>query len=212
MKKFVTMTLALLLTGCATHANITAPVVSKVYDKAYDNKSLSYSILYSQPKPGIFTGGEQLPLTPLEKAELSIASSATLSKLSDYIFQQLPSNVQRALDNNGDFKLVVEITAHHKKGPSYADYEAGKSFAKGMVTLGFGSDEYDIIADFDATYKLYVGDEIKFEKSYKVNDSVDHERGKFESFNAVNDVAGQLLEKHLIITLNNFFTEATASL
>ena len=105
--------------------------------------------------------------------------------------------------------MRVELVSHHKQGPAYADYEAGKSFGKGLLTLGFASAEYDIIADFEATYALYYQDKAVFSKKYSVKDQVDHERGDFESFNSLNDYVGQMLEKHLILTLNNFFLQAS---
>ena len=125
--------------GCAKHADITMPSVSQVSHTGFENKSMSFEILYSQPKPGIISGGEQMPLVPLNQAELSVASAATLKKLPDYIFQQLPATVKRADVANSDFKIVVSLTAHDKKGPAYADYEAGKSFGKSLLTFGFGS-------------------------------------------------------------------------
>jgi len=176
-----------IINGCATHAEINMPSVSEVYHNKYENKTLSYEVFYSQPKPGIFTGGQQLPLVPIENAEFSIASAKTLKKLPDYIFEQLPSSVKRIETNDGDFKLKVELVAHHKKGPAYADYEAAKSFGKSFVTLGFGSSEYDLVADFDTTYALYRKDELIHKKIYKINETVDHERGKFESYNSLND-------------------------
>lgn len=212
MKKLVLLCLIVVMSGCATHANIQMPAVTQVYNQSFDGKSMSYEIMYSQPKPGIFSGGEQMPMSPLEKAELSIASAATLKKLPDYIFKQLPSTVKRAENGQGDFKLVIELTARDKKGPAFADYEFGKSFFKNLLTLGFASSEYDIIADFDVNYRLYSGEQEVFSKLYKVNESVDHERGDFESFNSLNDFTGQLLEKHLILTLNDFFKQAAAKI
>lgn len=208
MKKIILLLGTLVLAGCATHADIKMPVVTQVHNSAYENKSMSYDILYSQPKPGIFSGGEQLPLKPLNEAELSVASVATLQKLPDYIFKQLPSTVKRIDSGNADYKLKVELVAHDKHGPTYADYEAAKSFGKNLITMGLASAEYNIVADFDAKYVLYKQGEEFFSKEYKVKDQIDHERGDLESFNTLNDYAGQMLEKHLILTLNNFFSEA----
>lgn len=207
LKKVTILAMLAILGGCATHAEIKAPVVTQIHSDVYEGKTLSLNILYSQPKPGVFSGGEQLPLVPIENAELSVASSATLRKLPTYILDQLPASVKQ-VSGQGDFNLVVAITAHDKKGPAYADYELGKSFGKSLITLGFGSDEYNIIADFDAKYTLYHAGKQVFTKDYKVEDSVDHERGKLEGISSTNDFASQLLEKHLIITLNNFFKEA----
>jgi len=95
MKKIVLLLMIAVLGGCATHAEIKMPTVTKVHDAVYENKTLNYEILYSQPKPGVFTGGKQLPLAPLEKAELSVASASTLKELPKFIFNQLPVSVKR---------------------------------------------------------------------------------------------------------------------
>jgi len=212
MKKLLVALMALTMAGCATHANIEMPAVSQVYDTAYEDKSISHEVFYSQPKPGVFTGGEQLPMAPLAEAELSVASASVLRDLPNYIYEQLPASVKRASPEQADYNLVVELTAHHKKGPAYADYEMGKSFGKDLLTLGFGSSEYDIIADFDVAYKLVGDSETIFEKSYTVKESVDHEKGDFEGYNSLNEYTGQMLEKHLILTLNDFFQEAAPHL
>ncbi|NWO04626.1 MAG: hypothetical protein HLX50_02645 [Alteromonadaceae bacterium] len=212
MKKLMVALMALAMAGCATHANIEMPAVSQVYDTAYEDKSISHEVFYSQPKPGIFTGGEQLPMTPLEEAELSVASASVLRDLPNYIYEQLPASVKRANPGEGDYNLMVELTARDKKGPAYADYEAGKSIGKNLLTLGFGPSEYDIIADFDVAYQLMKGSETVFEKSYTVEESVDHEKGDLESYNSLNEFTGQMLEKHLILTLNDFFQEAASNL
>lgn len=207
MKKVILLLMVSVLAGCATHADIKMPVVTKVHDVAYENKSLNYEILYSQPKPGIFTGGEQLPLAPLEKAELSIASASTLKELPKLIFEQLPVSVKH-LANNPDLILKIEITAYNKRGPAYPDYEFLKSFGKDLLTLGLASSEYNIIADFDAKYILQQKDEVIFTKSFKVRDSVDHEKGDFDAYNTLNEFTSQILEKHLILTLHEFFKDA----
>ena len=212
MKNLLLLALVVILGGCATHAKIEMPAVTQVHHKSFEDKTMSYEIMYSQPKPGVFSGGQEMPLVPLEEAELSVASAATLKNLPEYIFRQVPASVKRAEKGEGDLKLIVELKAYDKKGPAYADFEFGKSLAKSLVTLGFASSEYDIVADFDAKYVLLSGNEEVFSKSYKVDESVDHERGDFESYNSLNDYVGQLLEKHLILTLNDFFKESAKEL
>lgn len=212
MKNLILLLLVLTIAGCASHAQINMPAVTKVFNKGFENKSLFSEILYSQPEPGVFSGGNQMPLAPLKDAKLSVASAATLQNLPDYIYKQLPSSTRRAIDLPSDFKLRVELIAHDKKGPAYADYEFLKSFGKNLFTLGFASSEYDIIADFDVKYVLFRGEQKVFSKEYKVAESVDHERGDFESHNSVNDYSAQLLEKHLILTLNDFFQQASAKI
>lgn len=212
MKKLFTILAVITLSGCATHANITMPTVTQVTDKAYENKTISYEVMYSQPKPGVFSEGNQLPLKPLKAAELSVASATTLKKLPNYILQQLPVSTETAAKGQGDLNLKIELYAHDKKGPAYAEYEMAKSLGKSLLTLGLGSSEYEIIADFDATYTLMQGHKEVFSKKYKVKDHADHERNQFEGFNGLNEYAGQMLEKHLVLTLNDFFKQAANKL
>lgn len=210
MKKLIALSATVAITGCATHAQITVPPVAKVYSQTFENKTFGHEILYSQPKPGVFSGGEQLPLIPLEKAELSVASAATLRRLSQYIYEQLPATAKRAASPaDADYVLHIELTAHDKKGPAFADYQAGKTAALKFVSLGMASNNYAIVADFDAKYTLLQKGQVVTEKSYKVKDSVDHQRGNFEGFNSLNDYTDQMLQKHLITTLNDFFKAAT---
>lgn len=210
MKKLIALSATVAITGCATHAQITVPPVAKVYSQTFENKTFGHEILYSQPKPGVFSGGEQLPLIPLEKAELSVASAATLRRLPQYIYEQLPATAKRAASPaDADYVLHIELTAHDKKGPAFADYQAGKTAALKFVSLGMASNNYAIVADFDAKYTLLQKGQVVTEKSYKVKDSVDHQRGNFEGFNSLNDYTDQILQKHLITTLNDFFKAAT---
>lgn len=212
MKKLLILAFAIFLTGCATHAKITAPVVSRVQDPAYDNKVMRYDILYTQPKPGFITGGEMMPLRPLDDAELSVASAKSLAKLPDYIFAQLPANMKRSTTENGDFQFRVVLVAHHKKGPTYADYLLGSTMVHHALTLGLGSDKYHLIADFDVTYSLSTDGHPVFQKTYNVRESLDHENGPFESLNSPDEYANQLFEKYMLLSLNDFFKEATAKL
>jgi hypothetical protein len=212
MKKSSLALCLILVTGCATHADIQTPVVTQLQSDNFSNKIVSYNILYSQPQPGIFSSGSQTALKPLEESELSIASAVTLKNLPEYIYKQLPASVKKGTPNTSDFNLEVDLIAHDKRGPAYADYEAMKSFGKGMLTFGLGSSEYNIIADFDITYKLTSHKKEIYTKSYKIKDSIDHQRGQLESFNSLNDFSGQLLEKHLMLTLNSFFKDADLKL
>lgn len=201
------MLMMVILSGCASHAEIKMATVTKVHDPVYENKTLNYEVLYSQPKPGVFSGGEQLALVPLEEAELSVASASTLKELPKLIFSQLPVSVKH-LAENPDFILKLEIIAHDKKGPAYAEHEFAKSLGKGLLTLGLGSQEYNIVADFDVKYYLIQNGKEIFAKEFKVKDEVDHEKGSFDSLNTLKEFTSQMLEKHLILTLHDFFTEA----
>lgn len=200
------------LTGCATHAQISMPAVQQVNHQGFENKTFSNEVFYSQPKPGVFSGGEQLALKPLSEQELSVASANTLQKFSTYISQQLPKSSKVIDGNNSDYQLIVKMFAKHKKGPAYADYEVAKSLGKSLLTFGLGSSEYDIVADFDVIYELKHKGGLVLSKKYTVKDSAEHERAKYEGYAHLNEYAGQMLEKHIILTLNNFFTEASRKL
>ena len=167
-------------------------------------------MFYSQLEPGLFNGNTQQDLKPIEEAELSVASAATLQNLTQIIERQLPASATIVDSANNDMKLMVELVAFSKAGPTYADFEFAKNFGKSMLTLGMGSSEYNILADFNVTYRLSDESGKIIEKSYRIEDVVDHERGKFESMQSVHDYAAQLLEKHLIISLNDFFLQASA--
>ncbi|BBP44568.1 hypothetical protein [Thiosulfativibrio zosterae] len=197
------------LSGCATHANIEMKALTKVSNKGFENKSFSYEIFYSQPRPGVFSDGEQLALKPLKDQELSVAAANTLSKIGVYMEEQLPVS-SKVVPANGDYNLKISIIAHDKHGPSYADYDALASFGKGLITFGLGSSEYTIKADFDITYALINtrNNELVFEKSFNVKDSVDHERSKLESISSTQDYAGKLFEKHITSTMNEFMTDS----
>lgn len=210
MKKIILGAFALILTGCATHAEITMPSVKRVDAEVFAGKKLDYDIFYSQLEPGFFNGSEQQDLKPLEEAQLSIASAATLQNLTQIIERQLPASATIVENSDSDLSLVVELVAFSKAGPTYADHEFAKNLGKSMLTLGMGSSEYNIVADFNVTYRLTDEAGKTTEKSYRVEEIVDHERGKFESMQSVHDFAAQLLEKHLMLTLNDFFVEASA--
>lgn len=206
MKKYFALLLIMILNGCATHADITVPALQQVPSDVWRDKSFSYQILYSQPRPGLASGNEMQPLGPFEHAELSAASAATLKKLPEYIAAQIPSS-RVSRDGAADYRLVVEIRAHHKRGPAYSDYEVGKSMAKNLLSLGFAASEYTIVADFEATYRLQTASgETVTSKRYDVKDAIKHQRSDFESLNSLNDYASQMLEKHLVVTLNDFFS------
>lgn len=210
-KAIITLSLftsLLALGGCATHAVVEQAVIQKINSENFQNKSFQYDILYSQPKPGVFSGGEQLPLMPIEQAELSVASARVLGRLNEILKSNLPDSVN-IVTEKGDFELKVAITARDKKGPSFADYDMAASMGKAVLTLGLGSSEYTIIADFDVTYSLYSADGSEiYKNSYKVYETLDHEKSKLEGYDIGNSLAEQLLDKHIKVTLQDFLRNA----
>lgn len=209
---FGLLILVLTTTGCATHAKIDIPATSKVNTANWQGKSFSLDIYYSQPEPGIFTAGDQQELKPLKDAKLSVGAVQVLTNLPQTIMNQLPMNSIYTESSDTDYTLCVELVAHNKRGPTYADYELGKSLAKGLLTLGMGSDEYNIVADFDVKYTLTDRSGQSYEKAVAVKDIIDHERGSFELKDNTYDYAAELLKKHIMFTSSAFLNEAKTAL
>lgn len=202
--------LAALLTGCATHANIEMPLVNQSGLESFSGKSINYQLYYSQPEPGLFTGGEKQAMKPVEEVNLSVASARVLQKIPRYIESQLPaSSRQVGKSERSDYTLLIEMDAKNKRGPAYSNHQFGKSLGKGMLTMGLGPSHYKIIADFNVNYKLKSNGRTLYQKSYQVNDAVNHQKSDFESYSSLDDYSGQLLEKHMVLTLNSFLKDAS---
>lgn len=196
------------ITGCATHATIDQPSLPKVSKTSWNSKTLNYKILFSQPEPGLIGGGEQQPMTPLKDAKLSLGSEMAMKGLPAHLEQQMPLGIKLVNEDSSDYGLEIRITAHDKKGPAYGDYQFLSSFAKNIFILGLGPKDYLLIADFDAEYALSSKGGDRFSKTFTIKDSVDHQRGPFESLFSPNEYAAQLLRKHMAITLNDFLKQA----
>lgn len=202
------ITASLTLGGCATHAVVEQVVVQKLNSQKFQNKSFEYDVLYSQPKPGVFSGGEQLPLAPIEEAELSVASAKVLGRLNEILKSNLPDSV-KIVDDQGDYELQVAITAKDKKGPAYADYDMAASMGKAVLTLGLGSSEYTIVANFDVEYALKNAKGVEiYKNTYSVNEELDHEKSKLEGNDIGHSLAEQLLNKHINLTIQDFLRTA----
>jgi len=199
---------SLTIGGCATHAVVEQVVVQKINSQNFQNKSFEYDVLYSQPKPGVFSGGEQLPLMPIENAELSVASAKVLSRLNEILKSNLPDSV-KIVDEKGDYELQLAITAKDKKGPAYADYDMAASLGKSLLTLGLGSSEYTIVANFDVEYSLKDSKGVEIYKNkYSVDEELDHEKSKLEGHDIGHSLAEQLLNKHINLTIQDFLRMA----
>jgi hypothetical protein len=207
-KALAAVLLAASISGCATHATIQQPALAKVSKTEWNSKTLNYKILFSQPEPGLIGGGEQQPMTPLKDAKLSLGSEMALKDLPTHLEQQMPAGVKLVNDDSGDYGLEIRITAHSKRGPAYGDYQFLSSFAKNLLILGLGPKDYLLIADFDAEYALSSKGGDRFSKTFTVKDSVEHQRGPFESLFSPNEYAAQLLRKHMSVTLNDFLKQA----
>ena len=207
MKVFSILVISLILTGCGTHAKIDVPVTSKVDNSAWFGKKFHYSVRYSQPTPGVFSGGEEQPLVPLKQAKISQGAAMAFNRLADAIYNQYPLGVKRGGQDQYDYLLEIDLIAREKSGPAYPDYQMAESFGANVLTLGLAPANYDIIADFDVTYRLVdMNKEVLYEKEYKVHDSVEHQRKDFDSLNSLYGFSAQLFEKHIALTLSNFLS------
>ena len=209
-KTLVALTFAAVLTGCATHANIEMPLVSNSGMEAYAGKSISYEVLYTQPTPGSFgAGGKQQDMKSVDQVQLSVASARVLHKMPSYITGQLPASAKQVENGEpSDLSLVIAMEARNKLGPAYADHQFAKTFGKNMLTFGLGPADYKIIADFDVEYSLLQDGQLLHKKAFQVKDSINHQRGDFEAYNSLDEYSGQMLEKHMVLTLNDFLKEA----
>lgn len=215
VKMIVVLIFMSVAAGCATHAKIDIPVPEQVHKSEWQNKNFSVEFLYSQPEPGvanIFGKGKQQELKPLSESKLTISSAQVLRSFPSFLTSQLPANTKLSTPERADYKVLVEMWAHNSAGPTYPNYEAAKNFAKGMLTMGLGADEYDIIADFIVRYTLTSNGGKTFQKEFTVKESVDHERGSMEFKNNTFDYAAEMLKKHVLITSSAFLNEAATQL
>lgn len=194
--------------------SVNMPSVQVIHNEEWENKKFDYDILYSQPKSQISGSEEQPPLMPFdEKLSIvdarSVATFLAIRKFPDYLLQQLPVGAKLGSDNDFDYKIIVEMEAHNKKGPVYASHEKVESAVTSLLTLGMTPNERELIADFKVTYRLLNsnGTEL-FDKSFNINNRVDHiaYEGLYGT-QRIYDNESKLLEKYLVITLNEFITE-----
>lgn len=207
-KAFAAALLAVTVTGCATHATIEKPALSPVAKTTWNSKTLNYKVLYSQPEPGLFSDGEQQPMTPLKDANLSLGSRMVLKDLPTNLEEQMPAGVKLVSDDNSDYGLEIRITARNKKGPVYPEHQFLLSLVKNMFMFGLGPQEFVLVADFDAEYALSNKNGERFGKSFTVTDRMDHQKGAFEGAFSPYEFSALLMRKHMAVTLNDFLKQA----
>ena len=201
--------ISFLLGGCAQHARIDAFNKPKIQHESWQGQCFIVELLYAQPKPGILSGGQALPLRPFNEAEKSSEAVTVLKTLPDIIKQQLPVGV--TWGNHCVYQLHVAVKAFDKRGPSYAVFSSIKNYAKSLVTLGFDFDkDYEITANFTVEYRLQKQNDGTpiFSQRFEVNRKLSHEHGNFEFSEAPLDYARQLFQQQIARTLNEFFRRA----
>ena len=207
MRTLTTLLIYVLLTGCASHATFEQPDAYTSFNEEFKGETFHYSVLYSQPEPGFFSGGEQQDLNPLSKSRLSVVSERSLSDVEGLIERHLPAGIAISdKQESTDYQLEVAITAHSKHGPTAWDFEFLKSLGVGLVSFGLGPDYWDIVANFDVNYNLEnSGGTTLLKKEYKVRERVDHQAGPFDTTEPLKRSSESMFEQQLAITLNDFF-------
>lgn len=211
MKKTLVVLAVASLAGCATRAKIDVPDTAQWKSPTLAGKTFAFDIYYSQPTPGVFSGGDAQPLLPLNQVQTSVASADIVKQLPNYLAKKLPANAKAADGTTSDYVLRVELVAPHKRGPAYSDYQAGQSMAMNLITLGLAPSYYNLVAEFDAKYVLTSQGQSIYEKSYKVKDLVADQRGDFDGFSILNQHTAELFQKHLFTTLDDFYSGAFAN-
>lgn len=145
---------ALALAGCATHAVIKDEPVTRVEDPAWAGKTVLITPRYSQPATGFLSGNDPLPAAKLEDAEKGSDVPAQLDAFRQALADTLPAGTQVVTSGAHDYELVAELTAYDAEGPAYADYRVGPTIIKRIITVGLGSAEHFITADYTLKLKL----------------------------------------------------------
>ncbi len=210
MKQSLIAIMLLVLTGCANHATFKEPGTYTTVNDKFTGQTMKYSIAYSQPEPGIFTGGEQQPLKPVSDTNLSVVSTRSLQNINEIVERHLPAGVTTlANENAADFQFDVEITAYEKQGPTFWDFEFLKSLGVGLVTLGLGPDYWDVIADFDVKYALKDSkNNLLIAREYSIEEKADHQASPFDTNEPLLRSSQKMFEQQLALTLNDFFEAA----
>ncbi|PTB99141.1 hypothetical protein C9993_04475 [Marinobacter sp. Z-F4-2] len=209
MKYISLLFAAALLTGCANHATFKTPSPYTSIDDEFTGQTVKYTLKYSQPEPGIFTGGQQQVPTDLSKSNLSIVSAHTLANAEEIVERHLPAGLTPVTGESGaDYLFDVQMTAHSKHGPTAWDFQFAKSLGIGLLTLGLGPDYWQIIADYKVTYSLtdsQTGHTITEE--YAVTEVAEHQAGPFESNAPLKRASRDMFERNFALTLNEFFEQ-----
>lgn len=201
------------LSGCVTKAVITQPDTPKVQSPKFQGKAFHAEVFYSQPRPSdskVGQPGEMQPLAPVNSVEKTRSAHASLTRLGRAINAQLPASIAAGNATKHDLKLVMELTAKSVRGPVYTHEQRAANFAKAVLTLSAGADDYVLVADFGLGLKLVdaTGKEVAA-KSYTVYEAVPSQRDPFsDGFGGNDPTAGDLFEKHIRKSIHDFFSEA----
>lgn len=205
------LTAAVTLSGCASHAKIERKSLNSISIPAMYEKTINNEVFYSQPTPGMFSGGEMQDVQPLDEVQLSVASAEVMDGIDNLIAKHKPLNTT-VTDGNSDYLLRVTIVAKDKKGPVYGDHEFMKSVAKSMLTLGLAGSDYEIVSDFKVTYELYQANVLQHQRTFNIQQNYDHDSGfiEFNEYENVDKAARAAFEKHLGETITSFYNEVKA--
>ena len=197
------------LVGCATPGQVDMPHVKAHDVQIMEQKKVAYEVTYQAPEYGVFVDGEMLPTMQISEARLNGSTRTVINNFNQILATQLPSNALIINSGKGDYKVVAHIKAFDGEGPVTVEDLIAETILKETLTLGLASNEQEIVANFEVTYTVFDlnGSEL-ISKTYKVNDSVEHEKSDFEIADINGKrLTGELFKKHITLTLNEFVKE-----
>ncbi|MBD2859470.1 hypothetical protein IB286_10685 [Spongiibacter sp. KMU-158] len=212
IKILASLSVLVLLVGCGTPAQIAEPSVSTYSNLAYQGKTVNYDIFYAQPKPGLFSDGEMLPMVPFDAQEKSPLAEFVTEDIQAFMEEHGPVGLMPTDYEKSDFLLVAKITATKKAGPAWSDFKSGKSFLMSLLTFTFAPSYHDITANYEVEYDLYKHGRQVFSRAYNVNDSVPHEQSDLAHLRHLSEKPKALFRKTLSATLDDFYKSASAYL
>lgn len=212
MKKVIQLSaliVLMMLGGCTTPGHVNMPMTTKYDITQFEQKKVAYNITYQDPEHGMFGDGDMLPPMAVSEAHLDFQTRRVFNEFNRILASQIPSNALITNKQQPDFTLKVKFVAHDSGGPVVVEDKFGETLLKSAISLGFAPYEQEVVADFDVTYTVVDKDgETLFTQKYKVNDEVDHEKSNIEFTNeSGKNLAGQLFERNLTLTLNEFMKE-----
>lgn len=198
------------LSGCATHGKVEIPHTQNYDVEIMEKKKISYEITYQAPTYGFFGDGDMQESMPISEARLNSNIRMVLNNFNPILASQLPSNALIINAGDSDYKVLVHIKAFDGNGPVTLEDLLGETMLKEMLSLGIAAKEQEVVANFQITYSVTDshGKEL-ITKNYKVNDSIEHEKGDYETDIGGNRLTGDLFKKHVTLTLNKFVKEVS---
>jgi hypothetical protein len=199
----------LVLMGCTTAGNVDMPYVKAPDVERLEKATVSYEISYQAPEAGLFKDDELLPKMPISEAKLNHNTRLVVNKFNQILASQLPSNALVVNDSHSDYTLTMHIIATDADGPVFVKDNHAETLLKETLSLGFASNEQDIVADFKVIFSAidHEGNAL-LSKEYVIKESIDHEKSDYDFADLSGEtLTGKLFEKHVLLSLNDFMRQ-----